>query len=61
MIPKNSWGSLAIDICLGSIIDQDINYQQTFFSIKVWKILDTIESENPEIIVSKLLLESLEC
>ena len=31
MIPRNSWGSLGIDICLGSVIDQDINYRQTFF------------------------------
>ena len=61
MIPKNSWGSLGIDICLGSIIDQDINYRQTFFlPSKFGDFLDTIESSNPEIIVSKLLLESQE-
>ena len=59
MIPKNSWGSLAIDICLGSIIDQDINYRQTFFlPSKFSSFLDTIESVNPEIIESKLLLKS---
>lgn len=59
MIPKNSWGSLAIDICLGSIIDQDINYRQTFFlPSKFGSFLDTIESVNPEIIESKLLLKS---
>lgn len=59
MIPKNSWGSLAIDICLGSIIDQDINYRQTFFlPSKFASFLDTIESVNPEIIESKLLLKS---
>ena len=61
MIPKNSWGSLGIDICLGSIIDQDINYRQTFFlPSKFGDFLDTIESSNPEIIESKLLLESQE-
>lgn len=59
MIPKNSWGSLAIDICLGSIIDRDINYRQTFFlPSKFGSFLDTIESVNPEIIESKLLLKS---
>ena len=59
MIPKNSWGSLAIDICLGSIIDQDINYRQTFFlPSKFGSFLDTVESVNPEIIESKLLLKS---
>ena len=59
MIPKNSWGSLAIDICLGSIIDQDISYRQTFFlPSKFGSFLDTIESVNPEIIESKLLLKS---
>ena len=61
MIPRNSWGSLGIDICLGSVIDQDINYQQTFFFHQsLEKFLDTIESENPQIIESKLVLESLE-
>jgi hypothetical protein len=61
MIPRNSWGSLGIDICLGSVIDQDINYRQTFFlPSKFGKFLDTIESENPQIIESKLVLESLE-
>ena len=61
MIPKNSWGSLGIDICLGSVIDQDINYRQTFFlPSKFRKFLETIESENPQIIESKLVLESLE-
>jgi hypothetical protein len=59
MIPKNSWGSLGIDICLGSIIDQDISYRQTFFlPSKFGSFLDTIESVNPEIIESKLLLKS---
>ena len=59
MIPKNSWGSLGIDICLGSIIDQDINYRQTFFlPSEFGSFLDTIESVNPEIIESKLLLKS---
>ena len=61
MIPKNSWGSLGIDICLGSIIDQDINYRETFFlPLKFGNFLDKIESENPEIIDSKLLFESPE-
>ena len=61
MIPRNSWGSLGIDICLGSVIDQDINYRQTFFlPSKFGKFLDTIESENPQILESKLVLESLE-
>ena len=61
MIPKNSWGSLGIDICLGSIIDQDINYRQSFFlPSNFGDFLDTIESSNPEIIQSKLLLESQE-
>ena len=59
MIPKNSWGSLGIDICLGSIIDQDISYRQTFFlPSKFGSFLDTIESVSPEIIESKLLLKS---
>ena len=61
MIPKNSWGSLGIDICLGSVIDQDINYRQTFFlPSKFGKFLDKIESVNPEIIESKLVLETPE-
>ena len=61
MIPRNSWGSLGIDICLGSVIDQDINYRQTFFlPSKFGKFLDTIESENSQILESKLVLESLE-
>ena len=61
MIPRNSWGSLGIDICLGSVIDQDINYRQTFFlPSKFGKFLDTIESENTQILESKLVLESLE-
>ena len=59
MIPKNSWGSLGIDICLGSIIDQDINYRQTFFLPSMFgNFLDRIESSNPEIIESKFILES---
>ena len=61
MIPKNSWGSLGIDICLGSVIDQDINYRQTFFlPSKFGKFLDKIESVNPETIESKLVLETPE-
>lgn len=61
MIPKNSWGSLGIDICLGSAIDQDINYRQSFFlPSKFGKFLDKIESVNPEIIESKLVLETPE-
>ena len=61
MIPRNSWGSLGIDICLGSVIDQHINYRQTFFlPSKFGKFLDTIESENSQILESKLVLESLE-
>ena len=61
MIPKNSWGSLGIDICLGSIIDQDINYRQTFFlPLKFGKFLDTLELENPQIIESELVFESPE-
>lgn len=61
MISRNSWGSLGIDICLGSVIDQDINYRQTFFlPSKFGKFLDTIESENPQILESKLVLESLD-
>jgi len=61
MIPKNSWASLGIDICLGSVIDQDINYRQTFFlPSKFGKFLDKIESVNPETIESKLVLETPE-
>ena len=61
MISKNSWGSLGIDICLGSVIDQDINYRQAFFlPLKFGKFLDTLESANPQIIESELVLESLE-
>ena len=61
MIPKNSWGSLGIDICLGSVIDQDINNRQAFFlPLNFGKFLDTLEFENPQIIESELVLESLE-
>ena len=61
MISKNSWGSLGIDICLGSFIDQDLNYRQAFFlPLEFGKFLDTLESANPQIIESELVLESLE-
>jgi len=61
MIPKNSWGSLGIDICLGSVIDQDINYRKTFFlPSKFGKFLDKLESENHQIIESNVVLESPE-
>ena len=61
MIPKNSWGSLGIDICLGSVIDQNINNRQAFFlPLNFGKFLDTLEFENPQIIESELVLESLE-
>ena len=61
MIPKNSWGSLGIDICLGSVIDQDINNRQTFFlPSKFGKFLDKLESQNHQIIESNVVLESPE-
>ena len=55
-IGKNSIGSLGIDLCLGSRIDNKITTRQTFFlPEKLKEFLDLIEDNNPNLVETKLL------
>ena len=55
-IGKNSIGSLGIDLCLGSKIDNKITTRQTFFlPEKLKEFLDIIEDNNPNLVETKLL------
>ena len=55
-IGKNSIGSLGIDLCLGSKIDNKITTRQTFFlPEKLKEFLEIIEDNNPNLVETKLL------
>ena len=55
-IGNNSIGSLGIDLCLGSKIDNKITTRQTFFlPEKLKEFLDIIEDNNPNLVETKLL------
>jgi len=48
-INKNSWGSLGIDICLGSYIDQEIDVKKnTFLPEYLFEYLNSSYYKNPE-------------
>ena len=49
-INKNSWGSLGIDICLGSYIDQEIDAKKnTFLPEYLFEYLNSSYYNNPEL------------